>query len=434
MNFYSDSPSFYVVLCLLKIASSIYNMTSERKMTVNDPIYGMIYLPYPLLSDLIDHPYFQRLRNIQQSGLASFVFPGATHTRFAHSIGATHLMNRAIMALRQKNIDITETERQAALIAILLHDVGHGPFSHALEYSLVGGISHEDISAIVAKKLNETFDGKLNLSQDIFAFNYPKRFLSQMVSSQLDMDRLDYLQRDSFYSGVDEASIGAIRLIDSLDVQNQTLCLDEKAIYSLEQFLLARKIMYLQVYLHKTVIGVEGLLVRILKRAKFLAQKGEVLFASPALQFFLKEQVTLRDFQTEQKILVDFLSLDDAQIWSAIRVWTTHSDFILSDLSARLMDRKLHKIEVSAEPFALSYLEEVRNKVQKKFKLAPEEVDYYCLERAENFEVYNPKEGLYILQKDGKMTELYQKGKAMGLSITEKTVSKYFLGYPRDIK
>ena len=205
-------------------------------MMVNDPIYGMIYLSYPLLLDLIDHPYFQRLRNIQQSGLASLVFPGATHTRFAHSIGATHLMNRAIMVLREKNIEITETEREAALIAILLHDVGHGPFSHALEYSLVEGISHEDISVIVAKKLNEIFDGKLNLSQDIFAFNYPKNFLSQMVSSQLDMDRLDYLQRDSFYSGVNEASIGAIRLIDSLDVQDQTLCLDEKAIYSLEQF------------------------------------------------------------------------------------------------------------------------------------------------------------------------------------------------------
>ena len=403
-------------------------------MMINDPIYGMIYLYYPLLLDLINHPYFQRLRNIQQSGLASLVFPGATNTRFAHSIGATHLMDRTIMVLRGKNIEITEKERQAALIAILLHDVGHGPFSHALEYSLVEGISHEDISLIVSKKLNETFDGKLNLSQDIFSFNYSKNFLSQMVSSQLDMDRLDYLQRDSFYSGVNEASIGVIRLIDSLDVQDQTLCLDEKAIYSLEQFLLARKIMYLQVYLHKTVIGAEGLLVRILKRAKFLAQKGMSLFASPALQFFLKEQIILADFQKEEKILVDFLSLDDAQIWSAIQVWTTHSDFILSDLSTRLIHRKLHKIEVSAEPFLPSYLEEIRNKIQKKFKLSPEELDYYYLERIENFEVYNPEESLYILQKDRKITELYQNGKAMGLSITEKSVSKYFLGYPRDVK
>ena len=402
-----------------------------KKVIINDPIYGTIDLPYPILLSCINHPYFQRLRGIQQSGLASFVFPGATHTRFSHSIGAMHLMNKAILSLKQKGVAITEKEREAAMLAILLHDVGHGPFSHALEFSLVKGVSHEEISSLIFTRLNTIFEGKLQLAQEIFNFQHPKRFLCQMVASQLDMDRLDYLQRDSFYSGVAEASIGAVRLIEALEVKKGRLCINEKAIYSLEQFLLARKIMYLQVYMHKSVIGLEGLLVRALKRAKELVQKGEKITASPALHFFLKEEIGLEDFHKNQQILEDFFTLDDAQIWVAIRSWAQHPDYILSQLSSQILHRELQKVEVSATPFSLAYIESIREKIQKKYAIQADEVFYFLVQRTENFSVYNPKDGLYILQKNGKLAELYQKGHEMGLSITEKMVTKHFLGYPR---
>ena len=309
----------------------------NKKKLVNDPVYGFIAIPDDLIFDIIQHPYFQRSRRISQLGLTNLVYPGALHTRFHHALGAMHLMTIAIATIRRKGHEITPEEERGVLIAILLHDIGHGPFSHTLEYDIVNKVSHEDISSFFIERISIAFDGKLDLALLIFKNNYHKKFLYQLVSSQLDMDRLDYLNRDSFYTGVSEGKIGSDRIIEMLNVHEGNLVLEEKGIYSIEKFIVARRLMYWQVYLHKTVTASELMLIKIMQRAKELSTQNVELFASPAFQFFLKNAITKDDFQKNPEVLEQFAQMDDYDILGAVKVWQNHSDKILSFLCKRLI-------------------------------------------------------------------------------------------------
>ena len=341
------------------------NSVNKRKI-FNDPIYGFITLPGELIFDLIEHPYFQRLRRIKQLGLTALVYPGALHTRFHHAMGAMYLMTQAIEVLRSKGVEITAAEAEGVTAAILLHDIGHGPFSHALESSLVHGVSHEKISELFMDKLNHEFNGALNLAITIFKNEYPKKFLHQLVSSQLDMDRLDYLKRDSFFTGVSEGIISSDRILAMLTVVNDSLAIEAKGIYSIEKFIIARRLMYWQVYLHKTVLSAEHLLVNILSRAKELTAKGHQLFATPALQLLLQNNYTLRDFIKNDKVLDAFAELDDNDIYTSIKVWMNNNDRILSFLCRCLMNRNLFKVELQNENFSSEKISELKNKARKK--------------------------------------------------------------------
>ncbi|HEX4887624.1 MAG TPA: HD domain-containing protein, partial [Luteibaculaceae bacterium] len=324
--------------------------TGKRKI-INDPVHGFIALPSKVIVDMVEHPFFQRLRRIKQLGLTHMVYPGALHTRFHHVLGAMHLMNEALDVLSAKGEIITPEEKQGALLAILLHDIGHGPFSHALENTLVTGVHHEQLSELFMDLLNKEFNGALSLGISIFKNQYPKKFLHQLVSSQLDMDRLDYLSRDSFYTGVSEGVISAERIIKMLAVVNDELVVEEKGVYSIEKFIVARRLMYWQVYLHKTVVSAEFLLVNILKRAKELAKRGEVLFASPALQRFLYHDYEWRHFEQDPTLLTDFAQLDDFDIMTSVKVWQSNSDKVLAELCHRMVNRQLFKIVIQKEPF-----------------------------------------------------------------------------------
>ena len=321
-------------------------MSSKRRV-INDPVFGFINIPNEFIYDIIQHPYLQRLNRIRQLGVTSFVYPGAQHTRFHHSIGAMYLMNEALKSLKEKGHDISDDEYDGALAAILLHDVGHGPFSHILEYTLVKNIHHEEISLLLMQQLNEEWNGKLQTAIEIFTDTYPKHFLHQLVSGQLDVDRLDYLRRDSFFTGVNEGNIGSARIIKMMDVRNDRLVIDSKGIYSIENFLLSRRLMYWQVYLHKTAVAAEKMLINTLTRAKELASQGEKLFASPSLSYFLEKDATLADFENNGEALQHFVNLDDSDIWSALKVWTSHPDKVLSLLSNGMVNRKLFKIEIT---------------------------------------------------------------------------------------
>ena len=331
-------------------------LTNKRKI-INDPVYGFISIPGDFVFDLIEHPWFQRLRNIKQLGLTSFVYPGANHSRFQHGLGALHLMDMAISTLRSKGVIISPEEEEATFIAILLHDAGHGPFSHALENSIISGITHEDLSLLLMKKLNEKYAGKLDLAIEIFLGTYSRKFFHELISGQMDMDRLDYLRRDSFFTGVIEGSVGSERIIRMLNVVDDSLVVDEKGIYSLEKFLIARRLMYWQVYMHKTVLSSESLLVNILKRAKELANDGYELYTTPALRFFLYNNIGKSDLTDEGKftpgmIATNFTKLDDSDILVSAKYWSDHSDKVLSDLSGRLMRRDLFAIELQNDPFS----------------------------------------------------------------------------------
>src|ERR1700751_1028479 len=343
--------------------------TYQKRKIINDPIYGFVTLPAGLIYDLINHPYFQRLRHIKQLGMTNLVYPGALHTRFHHAIGAMYLMTEAIDVLRSKQIDISDEEAEAVSVAILLHDIGHGPFSHALEHTLVQGVSHEDISALLMEKLNQEFKGGLSLAIKIFNDKYKKKFLHQLVSSQLDMDRLDYLKRDSFFTGVSEGVISSDRIIKMLYVKDDELAVEEKGIYSIEKFIIARRLMYWQVYLHKTVVAGENMLVNILKRAKELSNKGEDLFATPAFSVFLKNNYSKKDFLSKPELLDTFALLDDYDIFSSIKVWTKHPDQILSTLCKSLVERKLFKIELKKEKIEASYKKQLIEKAMKSYKV-----------------------------------------------------------------
>lgn len=404
---------------------------NNKKKIFNDPVYGFISIPNEFIFDLIEHPYMQRLRRIRQLGMTHLVYPGALHTRFHHVLGAMHLMNLAVQVIRRKGNEITEEEEQAVLAAILLHDIGHGPFSHALEHDIVNGVSHEDISGFFMQRLENEFGDKLRLTRSIFTNRYHKPFLYQLVSSQLDMDRMDYLNRDSFYTGVSEGVIGSDRIIEMLDVHNGQLVLEEKGIYSVEKFITARRLMYWQVYLHKTVVSAEHLLINTLKRAKQLSVEGKDLFASPALSFFLKNNITRTDFEKNPEVLDTFAALDDYDIMGGIKVWQFCNDKILSDLSKRLINRKLFKIKISKEPFSPAELDAKRVEIAQKMNISPEETRYYLHSSRLVNNAYNQeKQNINLLMKNGSVIDLTKASDNLNISALTKPVEKFFTCYP----
>lgn len=403
-----------------------------KKLLFNDPIYGFIPVNYEIIFHLIEHPYFQRLRRIRQLGLTHLVFPGAMHTRFQHAMGAMYLMGQAIGTLRSKGHPITDKEAEAVNIAILLHDIGHGPFSHVLENSIISGVSHEVISAQMMKQLNKEFRGKLSLAIKIFNNQYRKKFLHQLVSSQLDMDRMDYLKRDSFYSGVSEGIVSWERIIIMLNIAKGELAIDAKGIYPVEKFIIARRLMYWQVYLHKTVLAAEMLLVKILKRAKELAQKGEELFATPAFRFFLYNNITKAEFQRNTEVLKKFSELDDYDIFASIKAWTLHPDKILSVLCRDLISRNLSRTEIQGNPFPKEKIDRIKQKVRSRLKLNDKEAEYFVFHDKITNSAYNPKrDKINILFKDGRVKDLAEASDQTNIFALATPVVKYYLCYPK---
>jgi uncharacterized protein len=413
--------------------------TNKRKI-INDPVYGFISIPGDFIFDLIEHPWFQRLRNIKQLGLTSFVYPGANHSRFQHSLGAMHLMDMALRTLISKGVEISEEEEEAVFCAILLHDAGHGPFSHALENSIISGISHEDLSVLLMRKLNEHFSGRLTMAIAIFQGTYRRKFLHELIAGQMDMDRLDYLRRDSFFTGVIEGSVGSDRIIRMLNVVGDSLVVDEKGIYSLEKFLIARRLMYWQVYMHKTVLSAESLLVRILKRAKELASKGTDLYATPALRFFLYNKIgpddLIRDVKfTPGLIANNFTRLDDSDILVSVKYWADSSDKILSDLSSRLVNRALLAIELQEEPFSKERIAKLKDKVMTSLGISETETDYYVFTSAVSNLTYTPDAPeVRILLKSEKTADISAVSDMFDHRFISEQVTKYFLCYPKECK
>ena len=405
--------------------------TTNKLKIINDPIYGFISIPNSLIFDIIEHPYFQRLRRVTQMGLSNLVYPGANHTRFHHAIGCMHLMQKAVRVLRVKNVEISEDEANALYIAILLHDIGHGAFSHALEHSIVNGITHEEISLKFMKAINEEFDGKLSLAIEVFEGKHPRKFLYQLISSQLDIDRLDYLKRDSFYTGVAEGNISSDRLIAMMNVVDNELVIEQKGIYSVEKFIIARRLMYWQVYLHKTGLVAENLLVSILKRAKDLATKGVELPASSALKYFLYNEITSKNFS--DNTLQIFSELDDYDIFSAIKEWKNHEDFVLSTLAKKIIDRNLLRIEIQEKPFSEEYIEKRRKKLQKLVNLTDEELEYFVFSNKIKHQAYNSDKPIKIYTKKGKLKDIAKASDQLNLKALTKPVVKHYLCYPKKI-
>ncbi|KAB2810287.1 HD domain-containing protein [Phaeocystidibacter luteus] len=409
------------------------NFTNKFKI-LNDPIYGFISLPSELIFDLIEHPYFQRLRRITQLGLTYLVYPGAYHTRFHHAIGAMHLMQRAVGVLRSKGHEITDEEEEAVYIAILLHDIGHGPFSHALEHTLVRNVDHEQLSTLFMERLNQKFEGRLTTAIEIFNNKYPKRYLNELISSQLDMDRLDYLRRDSFYTGVTEGAINSERLLTMLNIANDRLVVDAKGIYSVEKFIVARSLMYWQVYLHKTVLSAEFMLVNVLQRAKELAANGVEIHGTSALRTFLYEDPTYEDFMKSDTLLDTFAHLDDSDMMAAIKEWCNHDDRVLSDLSRRIVDRRLFRIEIQAKPFEEEYVDDIRQKIQATFGFSVEEASYYMIERATSNDIYKAGDNQIRLRyKDGTVTDVAEAADQLNLKALQSAVTRHFICYPKEV-
>ena len=401
---------------------------------LNDPIYGFITVAHAEVLRLIDHPWFQRLRYIKQLGLGHLVYPGALHTRFHHALGAMHLMGEAIHTLRSKGHEITEEEELGATIAILLHDIGHGPFSHALEHSLVDGIGHEDISALVMDRLNEEFGGGLELGLRIFRDQYPKHALHQLVSSQLDVDRIDYLNRDSFYTGVSEGVIGGERILKMLQVKDDKLVVEQKAVYSIEKFIVARRLMYWQVYLHKAVVACEMMLVETLRHAKEMALNGTVLFASPALQQFLTNRHDRTSFQ-DPEVLNDFLKLDDHDIMGAIKVWCDHPDTTLSRLATDLVQRHNLRIKLQDTPWPSERINDLKQRVAKELNVPLPEADRFVLHGSIINNAYDPsKDRIELLYKDGTLVDIAEASDNLGIAAMAKPVEKFYLAWPRWLK
>ena len=407
--------------------------THNKNKILNDPVYGFITIQHELSFDLMDHPFVQRLRRISQLGLSHVVYPGAVHNRFHHAIGALHLMQEAIAVLKAKGTDISDNEAEAACAAILLHDIGHGPFSHALEHSIVIGVQHEDISALIMSRLNDEMNGALDTAIAIFNDHHPKRFLHQLVSSQLDMDRMDYLARDSFYSGVAEGKIGSERIIKMLAVQGDQLVVEEKGIYSIEKFLMARRLMYWQVYLHRTVLCAEFMLMHVLKRAKQLALGGTEVFTTPALSIFINESLDRAKFIADPEILNRFCELDDSDITCALKVWQHHDDVILSDLSTRIVHRNLFRIELRAEPFSEADVTQVVAQVAEEFGLSLAEASELVINDTIENSLYG-SDGITIQYKDGRTMDFAEASDQLNREILTRTVSKSFLCYPKEIK
>ena len=409
--------------------------STNKLKIINDPVYGFIKIPFDIVFDLIEHPLFQRLRRIRQLGLTHYVYPGANHTRFQHAVGAMHLMGQAIDVIRSRGHEISDQEARAVTIAILLHDIGHGPFSHSLEHSLIRDTSHEAISLMYMEQLNETFDGALELAISIFKNEYPKRFLHQLVSSQLDMDRLDYLKRDSFFTGVTEGVIGSDRIIKMLNVVNDQLVVYEKGIYSIEKFLIARRLMYWQVYLHRTVVSSEQLLVMMLKRAQVLTAGGAVLFATPALSYFLEDTPGKFDSSNRVVFLDQFARLDDNDILTSAKVWCNHPDAVLSLLSSGLVNRHLFSVELDDDPFETDMVEAMRGNVAVHLSISDKETEYLVIsDSVSNYAYSDLDDRISILDKKGNILDIAEASDMLNISVLSKTIRKYFLCYPRFMK
>jgi len=404
--------------------------TNKRKI-LNDPVYGFITIRHEIILDLIDHPYFQRLRRIKQLGLTSFVYPGALHTRFHHAIGAMHLTYKALDVLKGKGHHISEEESEGVAIAILLHDIGHGPFSHALEHAIVNGIHHEEISLLFMESLNKSFEGRLSLAIDIFRNKYHKPFLHQLISSQLDMDRLDYLKRDSFYTGVNEGEVGSDRIIKMLNLHNGQLVIDEKAIYSIENFIVARRFMYWQVYLHKTVVAAEFMIVEILKRAKHLINKGIKLPATDPLSAFLHGKITGKNLKESPEALSTFALLDDFDVMGAVKAWCSNEDKILSTLCLMILNRELFKIRLYKEPIPTAVIDQIKMTVAKKYNLT-EGTDHLVIQGTLKNNAYDPaKDNIQLLYKNGNTLELAEASDNLNISALSKPVEKFFVCHAR---
>ena len=412
--------------------NSMTTLKSNKLKILNDPIYGFTSIPNSLLYDIIAHPYFQRLRRVSQMGFSNMVYPGANHTRFHHAIGCLHLMQKAVRVLRFKAIDISDEEANALYIAILLHDIGHGAFSHALEHSIVEGISHEEISLKFMKKMNAEFNGQLTMAIRVFEGKYPRKFLNQLISSQLDIDRLDYLKRDSFYTGVAEGNISSERLIAMIHVVNDELVIEQKGIYSVEKFLIARRLMYWQVYLHKTGLSAEHMLVNVLKRAKELSQNGEKLFASKALTYFLTTKITKENF-TNQTLEI-FSKLDDYDVLAAIKEWTDHSDNVLSLLSKMIIDRNLLKVKIQQMRASDAVMDAKISELKSTMNLAENEAQYFVFQKQIQNQAYNPSTPIMILNKNGKLEDIVKASDQLNLQALTKPVIKHFVCYPKQMK
>jgi HD superfamily phosphohydrolase len=405
----------------------------NKKKIINDPVYGFISIKSDLIFDIISHPYFQRLRHIKQLGLTEFVYPGALHTRFQHALGAMHLMSRVLDNLRLKGIEISEQEYEASQLAILLHDIGHGPFSHALEDSLLTGIKHESISYLLMVRLNKEFNGALNLTLKIFQNTYKRKFFYQLISSQLDIDRLDYLKRDCFFTGVMEGTIGVDRIISMLHVHKDQLVVEEKGIYSIENFLNARRLMYWQVYLHKATVSSERMLVNLIRRAQTLVQAGENVPASNALFLFLKNSFTIEKFKEDKQAVQAFGELDDNDIWGAIKFWKDHSDPILSLLSKMLLERKLFQIILSTDPIHKNMVEKIRVAVSKEYKTLRSESSYLFSFGTVSNEAYTEGQKINILTKSGALLDIAQASDLPTIKAISKIVKKNYLCWPKNV-
>lgn len=399
---------------------------------INDPVFGFIKIPHGLLLDIVKHPLMQRLTRIKQLGLASVVYPGAQHTRFQHSIGAFHLMSEAITSLTQKGIFIFDSEAEAVEAAILMHDIGHGPFSHVLEDTLISGISHEEISLMMMEQINKEMNGELNLALKIFKDEYPKRFLHQLISSQLDMDRLDYLRRDSFFTGVTEGNIGSARIIKMLDVVDDKLVVESKGIYSIENYLTSRRLMYWQVYLHKTAVACEKVLVNVLLRAKQLVREGKDIFATPSLRYFLYNDVDSSFFQTHEEALQYYEQLDDNDIWSSVKVWMNNEDKVLAMLSKDLIERRIFKVEVSETPITNERIDELKMSLANQADVSLADANYLISVKTVQKDMYDINDDhITILYKDGTCKDIADASEILNIALLSKKIRKYYLCYQR---
>ena len=404
---------------------------NEHKI-VNDPVFGFIKIRRGLLYDIVQHPFFQRLNRINQLGLASVVYPGARHTRFQHSLGAFYLMTEAVRSLQEKGIYIFDSEAEAVQAAILMHDIGHGPFSHVLEHTLIHGISHEDISLLMMEQINHDLKDRLNLAISIFKDEYPNKIFHQLISSQLDMDRLDYLRRDSFYTGVTEGNIGSARIIKMLNVKDDRLVVDSKGIYSIENYLTTRRLMYWQVYLHKTAVGYEKVLVSALTRAKDLVRQGHSVFASPALDYFLRNDIDAQWFDNHPEALAMYAELDDSDIWSALKVWRHADDRILATLATDMTDRHLWRVEVSEEKPSEEYLQEIARRIASAMNITEDESRYLMTLTEIGKDMYNPDDdSIGILYKDGTVRDIAEASEILNVQLLSRKVRKFYLCYQR---
>ncbi|MBQ0016804.1 MAG: HD domain-containing protein [Bacteroidales bacterium] len=416
-------------------------ITNKRKI-VNDPVYGFLTIEDDVVFDVISHPAFQRQRRIKQLGFTYLVYPGATHTRFGHMLGALNLMRRALEVLRVKGVGITDTEMVAAQLAILLHDVGHGPFSHTSEF-VIAEVHHEELTQLYMQRIKSDlhrvfwgrYDEVMDMAIQIFDDSYPKRFLHQLVSSQLDMDRLDYLSRDSFFTGVSEGVVGTERIINMLNVYDDELVIDEKGIYSVEKFIISRRLMYWQVYLHKTVVAADALLLNILRRARYLLSRGEELRGSVYLIDFLSHHYTRQSFDDRPELLDQFMMIDDSDIIATIKGWMLHQDRILSILADQLINRHLYAMRVSDTPFAIDTIDDYRQCVQERYGITPQDSEYFVgtgILRNHAYDFNDPE--IKVLFKNGSCSDISEASDQLDRHFLEKQVTKYYIYFPKFCK